>query len=147
MKKKIIIKLLAIVVFAIGMTCLNETNTIKTSAEALSNKLIGWGIKRNDNHEQPDLGKTNKELIEKYKGMCLGSKENKYVYITFDSGYEAGYTSKILEALKQNQVSATFFLTAHYINTQPELVQQMIDEGHIIGNHAPNCLMSGIEKI
>ena len=144
MKKKIIIKLLAVLIFAISMTFLNETGTIQTSSESISNKLIGWGIKRNDNHEQPDVGKTNKELIDKYKGMCLGNSEKKYIYLTFDNGYEAGYTSKILEVLKQNEVTATFFITAHYLNTQPELVQQMIDEGHIVGNHTPNCLMSGI---
>lgn len=144
MKKKIIIKLLAIIIFAISMTFLNETSTIQTSSESLSNKLIGWGIKRNDNHEQPDVGKTNKELIDKYKGICLGNNEKKYIYLTFDNGYEAGYTSKILEVLKQNEVTATFFITAHYLNTQPDLVKQMIDEGHIIGNHTPRYLMSGI---
>ena len=63
--------------------------------------------------------------------------------MTFDEGYEAGYTSQILEILKENDIKATFFLTAHYINTQEELVKQMIEEGHIIGNHTPKCLMSG----
>ena len=138
MKKKIIIKLIAVLIFAISMTFLNETGTIQTSTESLSNKLIGWGIKRNDNHEQPDVGKTNKELIDKYKGICLGNNEKKYIYLTFDNGYEAGYTSKILEVLKQNDVKATFFITAHYLNTQEDLVKQMIDEGHIVGNHTVN---------
>lgn len=142
MKKKILIKIFVVVIFTISMTFLNKSNTITTSAEVLSNKLIGWGIKRNDNHEQPDVGKTNKELIEKYKGICLGNSEKKYIYLTFDNGYEAGYTGKILEVLKQNDVKATFFITAHYLNTEPELVKQMIEEGHIVGNHTPNCLMS-----
>lgn len=62
----------------------------------------------------------------------MGNSEKKYIYLTFDNGYEAGYTKKILEVLKQNQVPATFFITAHYVNTQPDLVKQMIDEGHII---------------
>jgi peptidoglycan-N-acetylmuramic acid deacetylase len=68
----------------------------------------------------------------------LGSDGNKVIYLTFDEGYEAGYTQQILNILKENQVTATFFITAHYVNTQPELVQQMIDEGHIIGNHTVN---------
>ncbi len=55
-----------------------------------------------------------------------------------------GYTEKILEVLKQNDVKACFFITAHFLNTQPELVKKMIDEGHTVGNHTPNCLMSGI---
>ena len=33
---------------------------------------------------------------------------------------------------------AAFFITAHYLNTQPDLVKQMIDEGHIVGNHTVN---------
>ena len=61
----------------------------------------------------------------------------------FDEGYEAGYTKEILDVLKENDVKATFFLTAHYVNTQEELVKQMIDEGHIIGEHTPISLMSG----
>lgn len=113
-----------------------QKQTVETSISAtLSNKKIGWGIKRNDNHKQPDVGTVNKSIIEKYDGICMGNPEQKYIYLTFDNGYEAGYTEKILEVLKQNEVPATFFLTAHYINTEPELVQRMINEGHIIGNH------------
>lgn len=68
----------------------------------------------------------------------MGNKYSKYVYLTFDNGYEAGYTPKILAVLKENQVPATFFITAHYLNTASDLVKQMIDEGHTIGNHTVN---------
>ena len=127
-------------IFTFSVMQANEQGeTMQTSSStALSNKKIGWGIKRNNNHEQPDVGSVNKSIIEKYEGICMGNKDKKYIYLTFDNGYEAGYTGKILEVLKQNQVPATFFLTAHYINSQPELVKQMIDEGHIIGNHTVN---------
>lgn len=111
---------------------------VLTTASALSNQKICWGIKRADNHRQPDLGKVNLELIQKYDGIAMGNSDKKCVYLTFDNGYEAGYTKKILEVLKQNQVTATFFITAHYVNSQPDLVKQMIDEGHIIGNHTVN---------
>ena len=113
----------------------------------LSNKKICWGIKRADNHEQPDVGKQNKEILDEYGGICLGNKESNKVYLTFDAGYEAGYMEKILEVLKKNNVKACFFITAHYLNTQPELVQRMIEDGHIVGNHTPNYLMSEINKI
>lgn len=121
----------------------NKGNTVPTNAslqeiEGLSNKKIGWGIKRSDNHSQPDVGAKNKEILDKYDGYCLGSNNTKKVYLTFDEGYEAGYTEKILAVLKENDVKATFFITAHYVNTKPELVQKMIDEGHIIGNHTVN---------
>lgn len=139
-------KIFILIIIAITLIILSiilETNksekVLQTSSTAsLSNTSIGWGIKRNDNHEQPDLGKKNKELIEKYNGMAMGNKENKYVYITFDLGYEAGYTENILNTLKENDVNATFFITAHYVNTASDLVQRMINEGHIIGNHTVN---------
>lgn len=152
MKKinKIIIYTMSIAcvfVFTFSVTRLNEIKDSKTvvqtsstiqSVEGLNNKKIGWGIKRNDNHEQPDVGTLNKQILDKYEGYSIGNKDSKKVYLTFDEGYEAGYTEKILEVLKQNEVKATFFITAHYVNTQPELVQKIIDEGHIIGNHTVN---------
>ena len=152
--KKIIERISIFVVataFLLGIIVVGDTNlnkNILTSTtingidiESLSKKKIGWGIKRNDNHEQPDVGNTNKKILDQYQGMYMGNKEQKLVYLTFDLGYEAGYTSKILEILKQNEVKATFFITAHYLNTQPELVKQMIDEGHIVGNQFPTLLM------
>lgn len=140
--KIIYVMLCAIVcVFTFSVMMLNNSTNqiaVTTSTLSLSNKKIGWGIKRNDNHEQPDLGSSNKSLLEKYNGIAMGNSEEKTVYLTFDEGYEAGYTQKILNVLKENNVKATFFITAHYLNTQPELVQRMIEEGHIVGNHTVN---------
>lgn len=62
----------------------------------------------------------------------MGNKDKKYIYLTFDEGFEAGYTEKILDTLKQENVKATFFITAHYVNTAGEIVQRMINEGHIV---------------
>lgn len=131
---------IAIFTFSIITTSTNQTaiQTSSQSIDSLSNKKIGWGIKRNDNHEQPDLGATNKRILDENQGISMGNAQSKKVYLTFDEGYEAGYTEKILEVLKQNNVPATFFITAHYVNTQPELVQKMIEGGHIIGNHTVN---------
>lgn len=140
-KKSKFIEIFALVVIIVSIFMITDiyNEEIKnTNAEPLSNKKIGWGIKRNDNHEQPDVGSANKNVLEQYNGIALGNNEKKYIYLTFDEGYEAGYTSKILEVLKNNQVKATFFITAHYVNTQEELVKQMIEEGHIVGNHTVN---------
>ena len=101
-------------------------------------KKIGWGIKRNDNHEQPDLGANNKKLLEEYDGIAMGNKDSNKIYLTFDSGYEAGYTEDILATLKKTNVKATFFITAHYLNTAEDLVKKMIEDGHIVGNHTVN---------
>ena len=148
MKKQTII-IIAIIMITLAMSIIiakslmTNNETIETSNTNLSNKKIGWGIKRNDSHEQPDLGSQNRKVLEENQGIAMGNNEKKNIYLTFDEGYEAGYTKQILETLKENNVKAAFFITAHYLNTQPELVKQMIDEGHIVGNHTPISLMSG----
>ncbi len=139
------IMVLLIVTISLTIIQSQQEEMINTNAGtvSVSTKKIEWGIKRNDNHEQPDLGSENRKILEENNGIALGNSESKVIYLTFDEGYEAGYTTQILKILKENDVKATFFLTAHYINTQEELVRQMIDEGHIIGNHTPISLMSG----
>lgn len=114
------------------------TASVTEDFGSLSNKKICWGIKRSDNHEQPDVGSQNKQIMDKYNALCLGNSEKKYLYLTFDAGYEGGYTEKILEVLKENNITATFFITGHYLNTKPELVQKMIENGNIVGNHTVN---------
>lgn len=72
-------------------------------------------------------GKYNAKAINDEKGT---------ITLTFDQGYENGYTSVILDTLKEKNVKATFFVLQDYAERNPELVQRMIDEGHIVGNHS-----------
>ena len=138
-KNKIMITSLIVIIFSLSVIAMQaENKEIVTSANTVSNQKIGWGIKRNDNHEQPNVGSKNKKVLEENEGICLGNKDKKYLYLTFDEGYEAGYTPQILQTLKENEVKGAFFITAHFVNTQSELVKQMIDEGHIVGNHTVN---------
>ena len=58
--------------------------------------------------------------------------------LTFDEGYENGYTASILDTLKEKGVQAVFFITGDYLDAEPELVGRMIEEGHIVGNHSEN---------
>lgn len=143
MKKRTYIKIgmlvILLAVLTITSNVVENKNTIQTSAGVnLDNKKVEWGIRRSDNHEQPDLGSKNKKLIDENEDMAIGNNEEKYVYLTFDEGYEAGYSSSILDTLKENDVKAAFFITGHYLNSQPELVERMIQEGHIVGNHTVN---------
>ena len=71
-----------------------------------------------------------------YDAYFIAPAESNCVTLSFDQGYENGYTAPILDALKEKDVQAIFFLTGHYVRTQPELVQRMIDEGHILGSHS-----------
>ena len=141
-KNRIFMYVLLSIFLLVGSVILanmNNESAIQTNGSiGLSTKKIEWGIKRGDNHEQPDLGSKNKQLIEKYNGMAMGNSESKNIYLTFDLGYEAGYTENILNTLKENNVNATFFITAHYVNSASDIVQRMINDGHIIGNHTVN---------
>lgn len=134
-EKIISIGVLGILMIFMGTISKNEVLETSSIPE---NKKIGWGIKRKENHEQPDLGAYNRKTLEEFEGIGMGNSESKKIYLTFDEGYEAGYTESILQTLDECNITATFFLTAHYINTQEQLVAKMIEKGHIIGNHTVN---------
>ena len=78
-KKYIFLLLIIILIIVCVFVIQNNKNTIYTSSNVTGydNKKIEWGIKRNSNHEQPDLGSKNKELMEKYNGLCIGNNSQK----------------------------------------------------------------------
>ncbi len=90
-----------------------------------------------DEHNRP-TGCTS--LQEKYNGydVLFIAPESDNIYITFDEGYEEGYTGEILDILAEKGCHGIFFCTMDYVKRNPELVQRMIDEGHIVGNHSTN---------
>lgn len=100
-----------------------------------NNSKNGWGFSRNQEHKQPDVGWYG-PAIAKYNAMYVGAPQQKKIYLTFDEGYENGYTPKILDVLKANNVKAHFFITAPYLKEQPALVKRMVAEGHVVGNHS-----------
>ena len=71
---------------------------------------------------------------EQFNAYALTDDSNSII-LTFDQGYENGYTIPILDTLKEKNVKAIFFLTGDYAVKETKLVQRMIDEGHILGNH------------
>jgi peptidoglycan-N-acetylmuramic acid deacetylase len=75
-------------------------------------------------------------LLQKHGAVFLGNTEQKELFLTFDNGYENGYTSKVLDVLKEKKTPAAFFVTGHFVRDQPELVRRMAQEGHLIGNHS-----------
>lgn len=58
------------------------------------------------------------------------------VHLTFDLGYENGLTPSILTTLRANNVKAIMYVTGSYIRAEPDLVRQMLADGHIVGNHS-----------
>ncbi|WP_416148911.1 delta-lactam-biosynthetic de-N-acetylase [Salipaludibacillus sp. HK11] len=105
-------------------------------AEELSNKEYQWSFKNPRNGEPSTTEPHFEELIEKYGGMYIGDTSEKNLYLTFDNGYENGYTEIILDLLKEKNVPATFFVTGHFLNEENDLIKRMVSEGHIVGNHS-----------
>ncbi|WP_415640010.1 delta-lactam-biosynthetic de-N-acetylase [Paenibacillus sediminis] len=96
-----------------------------------------FGFKKSVNGKLPSIDYEGfKELLNKYDAIFMADPARNEVYLTFDNGYENGYTAKILDTLKEKKVPAIFFVTGHYIKTQPDLLKRMVGEGHIIGNHS-----------
>ena len=103
----------------------------KTIAVVSSNN---WGLSFQEEGKAPVID-VDKEKLQELNAYYLGNEGEKKIYLTFDAGYENGNTEKILDALKENDVKAAFFLVGNYLETCPEIVRRMVEEGHIVGNH------------
>ena len=109
-----------------------------TSSQVGETKTYAWGFVRAKNNEQPSFAKEYTDVLNEYSGIYVGNLDEKVIYLTFDEGYENGYTGQILDVLKENNVPAAFFVTGDYVKRNEDLVKRMIDEGHIVGNHSMN---------
>ncbi|MEG0750444.1 MAG: polysaccharide deacetylase family protein [Oscillospiraceae bacterium] len=102
----------------------------------LSHSKIGWGTGNAVN----ELNQTVDSISAQNKYSDLGAyfifpEDDKVIYLTFDLGYENGYTGSILDTLAKSDVKATFFATQEYINQAPLIVERIILEGHTLANH------------
>lgn len=94
-----------------------------------------WGMARQSNNQTPRADPGTPELLSKYGAKYLGDVSKKVIYLTFDEGYENGYTGQILDTLRDNNVKAAFFITGPYLKEHQDLVRRMVEEGHTVGNH------------
>lgn len=93
-----------------------------------------WGLGFSAEGKPPTANVTIEQL-KQYDAYYMGDIHQKVIYLTFDAGYENGYTPGILDALKKHNVPATFFVVGNYIKTSPDLVKRMLEEGHHVANH------------
>lgn len=100
-----------------------------------ASKNTNWGLSFKKQGERP-TGNATPEYLKEFNSYFIAPEGNKKIYITFDAGYEAGYTPKILEALKKHNAKATFFIVGTLMKSNPELIKQIDDEGHIVANHS-----------
>lgn len=116
----------------------NKVEVTSQSYSNLSNQKCAWGFVRKGEGVTPEFYGPYTKPLDNNNGIYVGNKNEKVIYLTFDEGYENGYTSSILDTLKEKDVTATFFVTMPYVKQNPDLVKRMIDEGHIVGNHTVN---------
>ena len=93
-----------------------------------------WGLSFQQEGKAP-VGTVSSQVLARYDAAYLGDPEEPVIYLTFDAGYESGLTGRILDVLQAHQAPAAFFVVGHYLETEPDLVRRMADEGHIVGNH------------
>ncbi len=103
----------------------------------VSTEITNWGLSFKENGRAP-IGNATPRALKEYNAFYVGNDDDKVIYLTFDAGFENGYTTHILDTLKKHDIKAAFFLVGHYLEEEPDLVKRMIDEGHIIGNHTYN---------
>lgn len=70
--------------------------------------------------------------------VIRGAAERPWVALTLDAGADAAPTPRMLEALRARGVTITFFLTGRWIRDNPDLVRQIVADGHEIANHTFN---------
>lgn len=103
---------------------------------SLSTKKLGWGQGYNVNDKnQPVSCVEYNDRYGRLGGVFIDDREDN-ICLTFDEGYENGYTESILDTLKAKNVKAVFFVTYDYVKKNPDLIRRMIDEGHVVGNHS-----------
>ncbi|MFT4107696.1 MAG: delta-lactam-biosynthetic de-N-acetylase [Lacrimispora sp.] len=102
--------------------------TVETASEG------SWGLSFQQ-EGQPPVANATMDYLRQFDAFYAAKTPEKILYLTFDAGYENGNTAPILDALKKHNATAAFFVVGNYIETSPELVKRMVDEGHTVGNH------------
>ncbi len=113
-----------------------QTAAVVAAVSSLPNEAYSWYFNPNSEH-MPPTAQTKVDL-EQYDAYYLGNTDEKVIYLTFDEGYENGYTAKILDVLKEKNVPATFFIVDSYLEKNVDLCVRMAEEGHTVGNHSVN---------
>lgn len=124
-KRDVCIVFGAVVVAIVLSVAIMRGETVETGA---------WGLSFRQEGSQP-VGTVSVENLKEYHAAYVGDGEDPVIYLTFDAGYENGYTGKILDVLKAHHAPATFFLVGNFIQRNPDLTRRMVEEGHTVGNH------------
>ena len=138
-KKQVLIFTLLTAVLLAAAAALSLWRTGEEAVPAASPAAVpasagNWGLSFPTEGGAP-VGNASQADLANYDAYYLGDTGQKVIYLTFDCGYENGYTEKILDALKKHHAPAAFFVVGHMIESAPDIVRRMAAEGHVVGNH------------
>ena len=129
-----LILLLGPILFLAGTLYL-QGQTVRTSAPiAIPASAADWGLSFQTEGQTP-VGNASAEELAQYNACYVGDTSKKVIYLTFDCGYENGFTEPILDALKKHNAPAAFFVVGNMIESAPDIIRRMAEDGHIVGNH------------
>lgn len=112
-----------------------EASGVRLDIKDYSSESITWGPGNIKDHKRPTDPENLQNKFAELNAQWLLPQE-KTICLTFDEGYENGFTAQILDTLAQKNIKAIFFCTYDYVKDNPTLVSRMINEGHIVGNHS-----------
>lgn len=112
-----------------------EASGVRLDIKDYSGEPITWGPGNIKDHKRPTDPENLQNKFAELNAQWLLPQE-KTICLTFDEGYENGFTARILDTLAQKNIKAIFFCTYDYVKDNPTLVSRMINEGHIVGNHS-----------
>ncbi len=124
--------------FLLGRAAAQTLGEIReTAGQAVTGTALyseNWGLGFGQKGEKP-TGNVPAAQLAQYNAYFMAEGNEKVLYLTFDCGYENGNTEPILDALKKHDAPATFFVVGHFLESAPEIVKRMVEEGHTVGNH------------
>ena len=126
---------LAVLCFCAGSAIAQISTTAPPQIVPVSAGNEGnWGLSFQQ-EGKPPVANASADYLKQFHAYYAAQTAEKVLYLTFDAGYENGNTPVILDALKKHQAPAAFFLVGNYLETSPDLVKRMVEEGHTVGNH------------
>jgi peptidoglycan-N-acetylmuramic acid deacetylase len=114
----------------------NSSRLIENMTNNQDTKELNWYFKSIGNGKTPLAPPDTDKYSTNYKLYFIGDTTKKNLYLTFDEGYENGFTAPILDILKKHNIKAAFFVVKPYINSNPDLIKRMVSEGHLVCNHS-----------
>ena len=133
-KPLIVLAIVYVMLYFVGAGAGKVVSTWSEKKQSVQAGSENWGLGFST-EGQPPTGNATPDELKKYDTYFMDNSGEKVIYLTFDCGYENGNTAPILDALKKHNVSATFFVVGHFLETAPDLVKRMVAEGHTVGNH------------